>query len=348
MAQLELHDITIRRRGVTLLDCVDLFVGDGDLVGVVGPSGAGKTMLLRVVAGLERVDGGAVLVDGEDVTSRPPAERDVAMVFQFPSLLPRRDVRGNVAFPLEVRHRPADEIRTRVDAETRALHIEALAGRPPDELSDGERQLVQIARAMVRVPRVLLLDEPLTRLDAGVRHQLRLELRQLQQGYGVTTILATNDPVEAMTMPDRLVVLEAGRVVQSGVPMDVYSRPVDLSTAASTGDVSTLEVDVAAGSPGYWLVHDRFRLRAWRPSLGERIGGRVVLAVRPSAVVVDDSGSVPATVRLAAPIGGTAVYAVGHDVVLATVRSHVAPGDNVLLRVDDYDVFDAVTGQRLD
>jgi ABC-type sugar transport system ATPase subunit len=348
MAQLELHEITIRRGGAKLLDSVDLRVGDGELVGIVGPSGAGKTLLLRVIAGLERVDAGAVLLDGQDVTRRPPAERDMAMVFQYPSLLPRRDVRGNVAFPLEVRHRPQDEIRRRVDAETRALHIDALAGRPPDELSDGERQLVQIARAMVRVPQVLLLDEPLTRLDAAVRNQLRLELRQLQQGYGVTTVLATNDPVEAMTMPDRLVVLQAGRVVQCAPPLDVYARPVDVSTAASTGDVSTLEVVVVADSPGYWLEHDRFRLRAWRPSLGERVGGRVVLAVRPSAVVVDHAGSVPATVKLAAPNGGTAACAVGSDVVLATVSGPVAIGDRLRLRIDDYDVFDPLTGRRLD
>jgi ABC-type sugar transport system ATPase subunit len=348
MAEVELHDVTVRRGGVTLLDHVDLSIADGELVGVVGPSGAGKTTLLRVIAGLERPDAGSVVLDGEDVTQLAPGVRDVSMVFQHPVLIPRRSVRRNVGFPLEVRNRPREEIRARVDAETRALHIEDLAQRSARELSAGEAQLVQIARAMVRVPRVLLLDEPLARLDAAVRQRLRRELRELQQGYGTTTVLTTNDPIEAMTMPDRLVVLERGTVVQHGIPRDVYDRPVDLSTAASTGDVSTFDVAVVAAARGFWLEHERFRLRAWRPSLSGLVGGRVVLGVRPSAVVADVAGQVPATVVVAPPLTGTATCRVGDDVVLASVPGHPSPGTDVRLRIDDYAVFDTITGQRLD
>jgi ABC-type sugar transport system ATPase subunit len=348
MAELELHAVTVRRGGSTLLDGIDLSVADGERVGVVGPSGAGKTTLLRVVAGLELPDAGSIVLGGHDVTRLAPAVRDVAMVFQQPVLIPRRNVRRNVGFPLEVRGRPREEIRARVDAETRALHIEDLAQRSARELSAGEAQLVQIARAMVRVPKVLLLDEPLARLDAAVRQRLRRELRELQQGYGTTTVLTTNDPVEAMTMPDRLVVLERGRIVQHGVPREVYDRPVDLSAAASTGDISTMGVAVVAAAQGYWLEHRRFRLRAWRPSLAGLVGTRVVLGVRPSAVVADDAGPVPATVLFAPPLTGTASCSVGDDVVLATVPGHPAPGTDVRLRIDDYTLFDALTGQRLD
>jgi ABC-type sugar transport system ATPase subunit len=348
MAELELHDVTVRRGGATVLDGVELHVRDGELLGVVGPSGAGKTMVLRVVAGLERIDRGRVVLDGCDVTGLGAGARDVSMVFDQPTLFPRRDVRRNVAFPLEVRRRPVDEISARVDAETRALHIDELARRTPGQLSAGEAQLVQIARAMVRVPQVLLLDEPLARLDPTVRRRLRQELRVLQRGYGVTTLLATNDPQEAMVMPDRLMVLDRGRVVQLGSPIDVYERPVDLSAAAATGEISTLVVSVAGAPEGFWLEHEGFRVRAWRPSLAARVGSRLLLGVRTAGIVTDPIGPVPATVVLAAPDRGTATCAVGDGVVLATVHGHVAPGAAVRLRIDDYLLFDPLTGARID
>lgn len=232
-------------RSTEALAGIDLEVDDGELLAVVGTSGSGKTTLLRVIAGLDPVASGAVLMDGRDVTDDDPGSRDVAMVFQFPHLLPHRNVGRNVAFPLEVRRQTVDEIRARVGAEARALHIEALLERSPDELAAGEAQLVQIARALVRVPRVLLLDEPLARLDAHVRERMRRELRMLQQGYGVTTVLTTNDPVEAMAMSDRLAVLDAGRVVQVGAPLDVYRSPVSLLVARLTGPLATTVVDVA-------------------------------------------------------------------------------------------------------
>lgn len=247
MARVTLRDVRVvlaaraRRRApaVEVLRGVDLDVGDGEMVVVVGASGAGKTTLLRVVAGLDPVAAGSVLMDGADVTAADPGTRDVAMVFQYPRLLPDRNVGRNVAFPLEVRQQTAEEIRTRVGAEARALHIEALLERSPEHLSVGEAQLVQIARALVRVPAVLLLDEPLARLDAQVRERMRRELRMLQQGYGVTTLVTTNDWREAMALSDRLVVLDEGRVVQTGAPMDVYREPVSLVAAHLTGPVAT-------------------------------------------------------------------------------------------------------------
>ena len=254
MASVTLGDVVVTfpgggRRGggeaSPALQGVDLAVLDGEMMAVVGRSGAGKTTLLRAIAGLDQVTGGAVLMDGVDVTASEPGERDVAMVFQFPHLLPHRNVGRNVAFPLEVRHQTLEEIRARVGAEARALHIESLLERSPRDLAAGEAQLVQIARALVRVPRVLLLDEPLARLDARVRERMRRELRMLQQGYGVTTIFTTNDPTEAMAMSDRLVVLDAGRVEQVGTPIDVYREPVSLLAAQLTGPLTTTTVERA-------------------------------------------------------------------------------------------------------
>jgi len=227
-----------------VLDDVSLAVDDGELMGVIGASGSGKTTLLRAIAGLTRLTSGTVRIGGVDVTKVEPSSRDVSMMFQKPALLPHRDVLGNVAFPLEVHHELAAEIASRVTAETRALHIESLLARNPGQLSSGERQLVQMARAMVRTPSVMLLDEPLARLDAAMTQQLRLDLHALQQGYGVTTLLATSDPVEAMTMPDRIVVLEGGRIAQVDTPINVYERPVTLVAAACTGDMSMLDVRI--------------------------------------------------------------------------------------------------------
>jgi ABC-type sugar transport system ATPase subunit len=240
MAAVELAHLTVRRANSTALDDVSLSVDDGELIGVVGASGAGKTTLLRTIAGLQRPTAGTIRIGDVDVTATEPAGRDVSMVFQRPALIPNRDVRGNVAFPLEIHHELAADIVSRVTAETRALHIEALLTRQPGQLSRGERQLVQVARAMVRTPSVLLLDEPLAALDAGMTQQLRLDLHALQRGYRVTTLLATSDPVEAMTLPDRIVVPTAAAPPRSP-HRSTSTRRVTPVAAACTGDVSMLE-----------------------------------------------------------------------------------------------------------
>lgn len=284
MASVSLQAVTVRfgsgSRAVTALDRVHLGVDDGELVTVVGSSGSGKSTLLRVVAGLDRASSGAVFMDGVEVTRLEPGARDVAMVFQHPHLLPRRSVGRNVAFPLEVRRVAIDEIRERVSAEARALHIETLLERSPDQLAAGEAQLVQIARAMVRVPSVLLLDEPLARLDPQVRERMRRELRLLQQGYGLTVLLTTNDPVEALSMGDRLVVLDAGRVVQVGVPIEVYRDPHSLAAAQMTGPLEVAEVEVVPERDGVWIDGPGGRERAWRPALADLAGQRIVQGVR--------------------------------------------------------------------
>lgn len=349
MSTVELEHVTVQRSGITLLDDVNLSVGDGELIGVIGASGAGKTTLLRAIAGLDTVASGTIWIDGVDVTDAAPAERNVSMVFQTPTLIPHRDVERNIAFPLEIRHQREAEIATRVAAETRALHIEALLARSPRSLSAGEAQLVQVARALVRMPSLLLLDEPFARLDASLSQHMRLDLRALQQGYGATTFLATNDPVEAMALPDRLVVVDAGHVVQVSEPIDVYERPVSLVAAACTGQMSTLTVQVEADNDGFWLVHPSFRHRAWRRSLSSYVGGTVVMAMRPRWMRLTTDGPIRATITEASPGIGSITAALGADgdVVVATTAPTHRRGDHVAFRIDELALFDPLSGYHL-
>ena len=352
MSTVELEHVTVRRSGATLLDDVNLTVADGELIGVIGASGAGKTTLLRTIAGLEPLASGTIHIDGVDVSEATPADRNVSMVFQTPALLPNRDVLGNIEFPLEIRHQEAEEIATRVAAESRALHIEALLARLPRGLSAGEAQLVQVARALVRLPALLLLDEPLARLDPTLTQHMRLELRSLQQGYGVTTFLTTNDPVEAMSMPDRLIMIDSGHVAQVGEPIEVYERPVSLTAAACTGQVSSVMARVEADGDGFWLVHPSFRHRAWQPSLGDHIGALVVIAVRPTWIRLGVDGSIPAMVTEASPGAGSITVTLDGDtdpdhVVIATAAPTHRRGDRVEFQIEQIALFDPVTGNAL-
>jgi ABC-type sugar transport system ATPase subunit len=202
------------------------------------------------------------------------------------------------------------------------------------------------------MPALLLLDEPLARLDATLSQRMRLELRSLQQGYGVTTFLATNDPVEAMALPDRLVMVDAGRVVQVAEPIDVYERPVNLAAAACTGQMSTVTMQVEADDEGFWLVHPSFRHRAWRPSLINYVGGAVVMAMRPRWMSLTDDGPIQATITEARPGAGSITVALGADtgsgeVTIATTAPAHRRGDHVALRIDELALFDPLTGYHL-
>lgn len=287
-----LDNVVVLADGRPILDGISLTVGSGELVTIIGPSGSGKTTLLRAVAGLDTVASGTVVIDDVDMTHAAARDRNVAMVFQDSVLFPFMKAERNVAWPLEVRRMPEGEIHRRVHAEGRALDIEDILDRWPRELSAGHQQLVQVARAMVRVPAVFLLDEPLARIDAGARTRLRADLRRIQQGYNVTTLYVTNDPVEAMAMSDRIAVVDAGRIVQTGEPMDVYSRPSSRFVAELIGDrpMNFLPAEVRTDSEGAWLVGDGFRLRAWAPSIAALAGRSVVVGVRPEDVVDDPVG----------------------------------------------------------
>ena len=213
----------------------DLDIADGSFVVFVGPSGCGKTTLLRLIAGLEDVSGGRILIDGVNVVGVPPAKRGLSMVFQSYALYPHMSVRGNIGFGLKMAGLPRDEIERRVEAAAATLNLTPYLDRKPRELSGGQRQRVAIGRAIVREPKAFLFDEPLSNLDAALRVQMRLEVTKLQRQLATTAIYVTHDQIEAMTMADQIVVLNAGNIEQCGSPLELYERPANLFVAGFIG-----------------------------------------------------------------------------------------------------------------
>jgi ABC-type sugar transport system ATPase subunit len=249
--------------------------------------------------------------------------------------------------PLELRRDPVEEIRKRVGAEARALHIEQLLGASPRTLSAGEAQAVQIARAMVKRPSVLLLDEPFARVDLDLAAVLRRELLLIQRGFGVTTLLVTNDPEDAMSMPSSLVALERGAVVQVATPTEMYERPRTLGAALSTGDTNALTVHVEHDGHGAWLTHEAFRIRDWRPAL-RATGRRFQLLVRPSWWRLDPHGVPSATVERTSTLPGLpSTVRLGADLVRAFLPG-VRIGETVSLRPDRWVLIDPRTGYCVD
>jgi len=214
---------------------LDLEIGNGELVVFVGPSGCGKSTLLRLIAGLEEVSTGQLLIDGRDVTQLPPARRGLSMVFQSYALYPHMSVRDNIAFPLKMAGHDKDAIRRKVTEAARVLNLHEHLDRKPRELSGGQRQRVAIGRAIVREPVAFLFDEPLSNLDAALRVNMRLEIAELHRQLGTTMIYVTHDQVEAMTLADRIVILNEGRVEQVGAPLELYRRPDTLFVAGFIG-----------------------------------------------------------------------------------------------------------------
>jgi ABC-type sugar transport system ATPase subunit len=226
----------IKRHGeTTVLHGVDLEIRAGEFFVLLGPSGSGKTTTLRILAGLETVSAGQVLMDGQDVTEHEPGARDVAMVFQSYALYPHMTVAENIGFPLRMVGTPRDAIARAVEDAAARVSIGHLLQRRPGQLSGGQQQRVALARAIVRKPRLFLLDEPLSNLDAKLRLETRLELRQLQRSLGVTTVYVTHDQEEAMTLADRVAVFMDGRIVQVGSPREIFRRPAQVSVAGFIG-----------------------------------------------------------------------------------------------------------------
>jgi multiple sugar transport system ATP-binding protein len=235
MGQITLQGVRKSFGPVNIIKDANLDIENGSFVVFVGPSGCGKTTLLRLIAGLEDVTGGQILIDGKNVVDVPPAKRGLSMVFQSYALYPHMSVRGNIAFGLKMAGLPRSDIDRKVEAAAATLNLTPYLDRKPRELSGGQRQRVAIGRAIVREPKAFLFDEPLSNLDAALRVQMRMEVTKLQKQLGTTAIYVTHDQVEAMTMADKIVVLNAGHIEQYGSPLELYERPANLFVAGFIG-----------------------------------------------------------------------------------------------------------------
>ena len=306
MATVELRGIRKRYGNVEVVHGIDLDVKDGEFVVFVGPSGCGKSTLLRMVAGLEGITEGEMRIDGQRVNDLPPRQRDIAMVFQDYALYPHKTLYENMAFGLRLRKTPEAEIDRRVMDAARLLKIDHMLERRPAALSGGQRQRVAIGRAIVRQPKVFLFDEPLSNLDAQLRHEMRAEIKRLHQRLGATIVYVTHDQVEAMTMADRIAVLSAGRLMQYDTPDAIYHRPAALFVAGFTGAPPMNLVDCTLTDGGAAGVGDTLRLPL-PPALAARAPkAPLKLGVRPENlrfVPQDGDLAVAARVALLEPLG---------------------------------------------
>ena len=310
MSRIALEGITKRYQdGTTAVRSLDLSIADGELMVLVGPSGCGKTTALRMVAGLEEITEGTILIDGRPVNDMEPRDRDIAMVFQSYALYPHLTVRDNMGFSLKYRKTPKQEIRRRVDEAARILELEELLGRKPRQLSGGQRQRVAMGRAIVRQPRAFLMDEPLSNLDAKLRVQMRAEIARLQRSLGVTTIYVTHDQTEAMTLGSRVAVLRHGVLQQVASPQELYRRPANLFVAGFIGSPAMNLIEATlergpggsgpggSGTDGPQVVFGTHRLRVpagvlrEHPALEKYLGRKVVTGIRPEHL--EDAALVP-------------------------------------------------------
>jgi len=340
---------------------LDLQIGNGEFLVLVGPSGCGKSTSLRMLAGLEEIDEGAIYIDDVDVTNVPPKSRDIAMVFQNYALYPHMTVYENMAFALKLRRTPKAEIDRRVREAARLLD-ESLLNRKPKQLSGGQRQRVAMGRAIVREPQVFLMDEPLSNLDAKLRVQTRAQIAALQKRLGVTTVYVTHDQVEAMTMGDRVAVLLDGVLQQVDTPRALYDKPANAFVAGFIGspamNIRTARLtDSGADFGGLLIPLTREQVAAAR----ENGNGMVTVGFRPehADLVAPSEGGIPMVVELVEELGSDA-YVHGHaalngagsqETLVVRVASNAAPriGDTVYLkpRPGSHHAFHPVTGLRL-
>ena len=269
--------------GQTVLHGLDLQIAPGELVCLLGPSGCGKSTALRLLAGLEHLDGGRITIAGRDMAGVPTNRRDIGMVFQSYSLFPHLTVARNTGFGLRTRRTPPGEVAERVAVALELVGLSALAGRYPHQLSGGQQQRVALARALVTEPRVLLLDEPLSALDAKVRVQLREEIRRLQQRLGITTIFVTHDQEEALAISDRIAVMNAGAIEQQGTPEDLYLRPATAFVAEFIGRSSLVPATVVGGQAT--VLGQRVPVLAPRPD------GPALVYLRPENLLLGVEGA---------------------------------------------------------
>jgi multiple sugar transport system ATP-binding protein len=354
MSKVALRGVSKRFEALDVVSDVNLEIGDGEFVVFVGPSGCGKSTLLRMIAGLEDVSRGEISLDGEVVNDLAPSKRQISMVFQSYALYPHKSVRDNIGFPLRMARVDKKTIHEKVQQVARILELEALLDRRPKQLSGGQRQRVAIGRAIVREPRLFLFDEPLSNLDAALRGQMRIELARLHQTLKTTMIYVTHDQVEAMTLADKIVVLNKGRIEQVGTPMELYSRPANRFVASfigspkmnfinarveSVADVSARLAVVAGESFTYPINKDS----------GLSRGDEVAIGIRPEHLSLGEEGLSFRGVAQVVEHLGAETHAIvempGNDTVTAVLDgySSVKVGDALSLSapIDQLHVFDA-------
>ncbi len=350
MATVTLKDIKKSFGPTDVIHGISAEIEDGEFIVIVGPSGCGKSTLLRMVAGLETVTSGDVLIGGERANDKEPMDRDIAMVFQNYALYPHMSVAQNMGYGLKIAGMPKAEIARKVGEAAELLQLEALLDRRPKQLSGGQRQRVAMGRAIVREPAVFLFDEPLSNLDAKLRVQMRLEIKELQSKLGITALYVTHDQVEAMTMADRMIVMNGGVAEQIGTPLEVYETPRTLFAAQFIGSpaMNVLDADVKGGVV---RVGDAEVAQTAHPD------GPVKLGIRPEHVMPEEGGPLALTVHLSEPLGANTLLhgrldATGAEFTASLPGVHHAQDRGQVLRLSvqpgQAHLFDPTTQLRID
>jgi inositol-phosphate transport system ATP-binding protein len=347
MARIELKNVRKQWTGATAVERIDLAIDDGAFIAVLGPSGCGKTTTLLMLAGIYSPSDGEIAFDGARVNDVEARDRNVGIVFQSYALYPNMTVLENIIFPLRFKKVERGEAETRAREIAKLVRIDALLDRRPSQLSGGQQQRVALARALVKRPHLLLLDEPLSNLDASLRLTMRTEIRRIQRELGVTTILVTHDQIEATTMADRIVVMNGGRVEQEGTAKDLYERPQTLFVASFVGSppINLFDGQAADGAIKVQKAVLRFTGAA---------SGDVVLGIRPEGLKVNGSGT-PARILAVEPMGREVLYSADSPLGLVHfieggAEARHREGENVSLAFspDDALLFDKASGRRLD
>ena len=353
MASVEFRRLVKRYGSLEVVHAIDLVIADGEFIVLVGPSGCGKSTTLRMLAGLEDISDGEILINSRTVNEIEPRNRDIAMVFQDYALYPHMSVYENMAFSLRYRNTPRAEIGARVREAAEILGLTPYLARKPKQLSGGQRQRVAMGRAIVRKPQVFLFDEPLSNLDAKLRVAMRTEIKELHQRLKTTTVYVTHDQIEAMTMADKIVVMHDGLVEQIGAPLELYDKPQNMFVAGFIGSPSMnfLKGIVRANGKLEFEGPGRARLPLAAAPTGSD-GRTAVYGVRPEHFALADDGS-EAVVQVIEPTGSElqVVAKLGGEEIIAVFRERhqFKPGDKIRLKPDPWLVhlFDESTGKRL-
>ncbi|WP_299148084.1 sn-glycerol-3-phosphate ABC transporter ATP-binding protein UgpC [uncultured Tateyamaria sp.] len=351
MATITLNNVKKNFGPTHVIHGIDADIADGEFIVIVGPSGCGKSTLLRMVAGLETISSGDVLINDARANDKEPMDRDVAMVFQNYALYPHMSVRQNMGYGLKIARMPKDQINAKVEEVATMLQLSPLLDRKPKQLSGGQRQRVAMGRAIVREPAVFLFDEPLSNLDAKLRVQMRLEIRELQSKLGITSLYVTHDQVEAMTMADRMIVMNAGMVEQIGTPLEVYETPRTLFAAQFIGSPAMNVIDAEVKN-GNVMVDGRVVLATAGPDGPD---GPVKLGIRPEHMDVAEDGPLHALVQMTEPLGANTLFhsklAGSSDSFTISLQGVHAPSSHgqimrFAVQPGQAHIFDAETGVR--